>query len=76
MRVKAQRWMNSLVVPIPKAVADQAGSREQHELDIEVTKGGIQLRPRTFEPDLNELLNGISAKNIHVATDFRRPAGG
>ncbi len=75
MQVKAQRWGNSLAVRIPKVVADQVGIREQDEMEIEVTKGIIQLRPRTPEPGLNELLAGISAENLHDETDFGQSEG-
>ena len=75
MQVKAQRWGNSLAVRIPKVVADQVGIREQDEMEIEVTKGIIQLRPRTPEPGLNALLAGISAEDLHDETDCGQSEG-
>ena len=75
MHVKAQRWGNSLAVRIPKAVADDAGIREQDEMEIEVEGGVILLRPRFPEPNLDELLGAITPENLHSETDFGRPEG-
>ncbi|MGH8588874.1 MAG: AbrB/MazE/SpoVT family DNA-binding domain-containing protein [Gammaproteobacteria bacterium] len=75
MRVKAQRWGNSIAVRIPKAVAEAASVKEQDEMDIEVRDGVIQLRPRAPEPSLDELLAGITPENLHSEMDFGRPEG-
>ncbi len=75
MRVKAQRWGNSIAVRIPKAVAEAASVKEQDEMDIEVRDGVIQLRPRAQEPGLDELLLGITPENLHSEMDFGRPEG-
>jgi antitoxin MazE len=75
MRVKAQRWGNSLAVRIPKTVADQAGVREQDEMEVEVTAGIIHLRPRAYEPRLEDLLAGITPENLHSELDYGRPEG-
>jgi antitoxin MazE len=75
MHVKAQRWGNSLAVRIPKVLADQAGIREQDEMEIEVTEGIIRLRRRVLEPKLDELLAAITPETLHAETDFGRPEG-
>jgi antitoxin MazE len=75
MYVKAQRWGNSLAVRIPKAVADEAGIREQDEMEIDVAGGIIRLRPRVLEPSLDELLAGVTPENLHGEADFGRPEG-
>jgi len=75
MRVKAQRWGNSIAVRIPKAVAEAASVKEQDEMDIEVRDGVIQLRPRAAEPSLDEMLAGITLENLHSEMDFGRPEG-
>ncbi len=75
MRAKAQKWGNSLAVRIPKVVADQAGVREDDELEIEVTAGVIRLKPRRREPGLAELLRQITPDNLHGEASFGRPEG-
>lgn len=76
MKAKAQKWGNSLAVRIPKAVADQAGVRENDELEIEVVARVIRLKPRRPEVSLENLLKGITRKNLHGETDFGKPEGG
>ena len=75
MRAKAQRWGNSLAVRIPKVIADEAGIREQDELEIDLVARVIHIKPRSPEPGLDELLAGITAENLHGETDFGRPEG-
>mgnify|MGYP005858885511 CR=1 FL=1 len=75
MRVKAQRWGNSLAVRIPKVIADEAGIREQDEMEVDVEGGVIRLRPCVSEPSLDELLAGVTAENLHGVVDFGRPEG-
>jgi antitoxin MazE len=75
MRVRTQRWGNSLAVRIPKAIPDEAGIREQDEVEMELAAGVIHLRRRAPEPTLDELLSGVTLENLHGETDFGRPEG-
>ncbi len=75
MRAKAQKWGNSLAVRIPKVIADQAGVREEDELDIEVVSAVIRLKPRRRQPGLAELLKAVTPDNLHGETDFGSPEG-
>ena len=75
MKAKAQKWGNSLAVRIPKSIADQAGVREEDELEIEVVARVIRLKPRRPEVALENLLKGITRKNLHREADFGRPEG-
>ena len=75
MRARAQKWGNSLAVRIPKAAADQAGVREEDELEIEVVAQVIRLKPRRRKLTLKELLRGVTSENLHGETDFGRPEG-
>jgi antitoxin MazE len=62
-------------VRIPKAIAEQAGVREEDEVEIEVTARVIRMRARRREPVLSELLRKITPDNLHGETDFGRPQG-
>jgi antitoxin MazE len=76
MKAKAQKWGNSLAVRIPKTIADQAGVRENDELEIEVVARVIRLKPRRPDVSLEDLLKGITRRNLHKETDFGQPEGG
>ena len=76
MLAKAQKWGNSIAVRIPKPVADDAGIREDDQLEISVVEGAVVLTPR--RPPryrLEELLAGITRDNLHSEADFGPPAG-
>lgn len=75
MRVKAQKWGNSLAVRLPKAIADQAGVHEQDEVEIDVVAKVIRMKPCRREPTLAELLKGVTPKNLHGEADFGQPVG-
>ena len=75
MRAKAQKWGNSLAVRIPKAIAEQAGVREEDELDIEVEAEVIRLKPRRRTPGLAELLAQVTPENQHGEAGFGTPEG-
>lgn len=60
---------------IPKAIADEAGVREDDEVDIEVTARVIRMRARRREPGLAELLRQVTPENLHGEADFGRPEG-
>lgn len=76
MKAKAQKWGNSLAVRIPKAIADQAGVRAEDELEIDVVAKVIRLKPRRREVSLENLLKGITRKNLHAEADFGQAEGG
>lgn len=74
MRTKVRKWGNSLAVRIPKAVAEQAGVREDDKLEIEVARM-IRMKPRRREPGLAELLRQVTPDNLHGEVSFDRPEG-
>ena len=45
MKTTAQKWGNSLAIRVPKSIAQQAGLKVKDDLDIEVRKGALVLRP-------------------------------
>lgn len=75
MRAKAQKWGNSLAVRIPKSIAQQAGVKEEDELDIDVEAEVIRLKPRRRQPGLAELLERVTPANLHGEADFGPPQG-
>ncbi|MBI2993373.1 MAG: AbrB/MazE/SpoVT family DNA-binding domain-containing protein [Gammaproteobacteria bacterium] len=69
MRAKARKWGNSLAIRIPKAIADQAGVREDDELYIVVKAETILIKPQRREPTLAQLLEDITPENLHGEVD-------
>lgn len=76
MKTTAQMWGNSLAVRVPKNVAQQAGLRAKDDLEIEVRKGALVLRPylrRVYR--LEDLVKRITPRNVHEEFDFGEPVG-
>jgi len=77
MKTEAQKWGNSLAVRVPKGIAKQAGVAVNDILDIEVADSGvIVLKPhRRRKYRLNDLLKGMTKKNMHQEIHFGPPIG-
>lgn len=76
MRVTVKKWGNSASVRIPAAVMDAAHLKLDAEVDIREENGRIVIepfRPRSY--DLDTLLNGVTADNLHQDSDFGAPVG-
>ena len=76
MKTTAQKWGNSLAIRVPKSIAQQAGLKVKDDLDIEVRKGALVLRPhlrRVYR--LEDLLKGMTPRNVHTELDFGGPVG-
>ena len=69
MKARAQHWGNSLAVRIPKSIAEQAGIRDNDELDIAVIDSVIRIRRRQKSPSLAQLVDRITAGNVHEEYD-------
>jgi antitoxin MazE len=70
MQVQIRKWGNSLAVRIPSSVIEKARVREGSKLEIVVQKSGaIALMPAEAAPTLRELVDGITAENLHHETD-------
>ena len=66
MKVKIQKWGNSLAVRIPKPLAEQTSIEVHCTADISVEGDLLIIRPiRSREYSLRELVSGINQKNIH-----------
>ena len=76
MKTTAQRWGNSLAIRVPKSIAQQAGLKVKDDLDIEVRKGTLVLKPhlrRVYR--LEDLVKRITPRNLHKELDFGGPIG-
>ncbi|HUO04209.1 MAG TPA: AbrB/MazE/SpoVT family DNA-binding domain-containing protein [Candidatus Binataceae bacterium] len=75
MHAKVAKWGNSLGVRIPKTAAQQIGLNEGADVDVTVSGKRLVLAPTRRKYSLNELVNGITAKNRHAESDWGKPAG-
>lgn len=75
MKIRVQRWGNSLAVRIPKAFAQQVGLEENSAVDLAIVEDHLVLEPTRSSPVLNDLLAGITDDNLHHEIDVGAPAG-
>lgn len=76
MRVKVQKWGNSLAIRIPKAYADDLGVGADAEVELVQSRGRLVLTPiRRAEYRLSDLVAGITPKNVHGEVDSGPPVG-
>lgn len=69
------KWGSSLAVRLPKAILEAARLKAGDQLEIEVQDRTIVIQPAASKPTLQELLDGITPKNRHSATDWGKPVG-
>ena len=76
MQTKITKWGNSLALRIPKSFALNAKLRQNELVDISIDKEKIIITPiGEKEYSLDELLEGISADNLHGEFDTGIPVG-
>ena len=70
MNTKVQRWGNSLAVRIPKSFAEEVGLVDGSPVEMRLVDGGLLVEPVSTRPlSLAELLNGVTASNLHAELD-------
>jgi len=76
MVTKIQKWGNSLGLRIPKAYAEETGVEAGSEVDLSVEDGELKIRPVIVRKlDLQHLLRGVNAENIHHEAETGKPVG-
>jgi len=76
MITKVQKWGNSLGVRIPKPVAEDTRLRAGSRVDVREEGDRLIIVP-VEQPSfrLEDLLKGVSKKNLHTEADFGVPEG-
>ena len=70
MKVQVQKWGNSLALRIPKSFAVQSRIEQGTLVDVSVVKGKLVVAPITDRKyTLEELLDGVTKRNIHGEID-------
>jgi len=76
MKLKVQKWGNSLALRIPKALAIQANVASGSTVEMSVSNGELKIKPvKDQDYSLDELLSGITAENIHDEVSTGIPQG-
>jgi antitoxin MazE len=76
MNATIQKWGNSLALRIPKAVARDTQLASGSVVNLTVQKGRMVVEPvRKTKYRLEDLLKGVSKKNIHPSVDTGTPVG-
>jgi antitoxin MazE len=76
MRQKVEKWGNSLVVRIPRPLADRVQIREGSVVEVEVEDGVITIQAVSpGEYALDELVAGITDENRHHDIGRGAPIG-
>jgi antitoxin MazE len=75
MDATVKKWGNSLAIRIPRAFADQLGLIDGAAVDLALTEGGLLLTPARPAPRLDDLLAGVTRRNLHGEVDTGRAVG-
>jgi antitoxin MazE len=70
MRIRVQKWGNSLALRIPKSFAAETALGQGAEVDLTLEAGRLVVTPLTHpEYTLDALLSRITPDNLHRETD-------
>jgi len=76
MEVIVKKWGNSAAVRIPAAVMTAANVALDQSVEVREEQGRIVIDPvRSKSFKLDDLLGGITAKNLHQPIDTGAPMG-
>jgi antitoxin MazE len=76
MEAVIRKWGNSPALRLPTAVLKEAGYQIEQKVDLIVSRGRIVIQPsEKVEYDLESLIKGINATNLHDEVSFGAPAG-
>lgn len=76
MRIKIQKWGNSLALRIPKAFAFQSRIRQDEYVNLTLDNNKIIVEPiEEKKYSLEELVSGIKKSNLHREINFGKKIG-
>lgn len=76
MTTTIQKWGNSLALRIPKSVAREMPLKSGSLVNLVVRDGAVIIElAKTPKYHLDDLLKGVSKKNIHASVDTGPAAG-
>lgn len=75
MKIRVQRWGNSLAVRIPKAFAREVGLEENSPVELAVVGDHLVVEPARPSLRLDDLLAGVTEENMHQEIGSDAPVG-
>ena len=70
MKTTIQKWGNSYAVRIPKSFIREVGLEYRTAIELSLENGKLIIQPVKEEViTLDELLSGITSKNLHTAVE-------
>jgi len=75
MKIKVQKWGNSLGLRIPKVIAEEIGLKENTPVELSLKKKKIIISPIKPEITLKKLLSQVTEENLHSEVDTGSPRG-
>lgn len=76
MEAVIRKWGNSPALRLPTAVLKEAGYQLEQKVELVVSEGRIIIQPsEKVAYDLDSLVSGIHAKNLHTEVSFGSPVG-
>lgn len=75
MTTLVSKWGNSLGIRISKAIAAAVKVEDGDPVEISVEEGAIVIRPAARRYTIEELVEGITPKNLHREVDWGGPQG-
>ncbi len=71
MRGVIKKWGNSAAIRLPSSMMKSLKLDTESLVDIRIEAGCLVIEPiHAEEYDLNQLLSGVKASNIHAEIDF------
>jgi antitoxin MazE len=76
MRAIVKKWGNSAAVRIPSSIMKAVRLKLDEAVEVREQGGHIVIKPiRIHKLDLTQLLNAITAENLHHGVNFGDPVG-
>ncbi len=76
MRLRIQKWGNSLALRIPKPFAEEVRVHQGSMVEVALVEGKLVVSPVDRETSsLEELLAGVSRGNLPASVDYGPPVG-
>lgn len=76
MKVRIQKWGNSLAVRIPRAIANETGLNVDSDVELQTLNGQLVITPITSpEYKLDDLLMLVTDENLHDEIQTGAPVG-
>ncbi len=76
MEAIIRKWGNSPALRLPSPLLREAGYQLEQKVELTVSRGRIIIQPsEKVEYDLDALISGINAANVHDEVSFGSPVG-